>query len=72
MLNQITWSAIDATAEALGAGDHARIKWRQRRKVPAEWQIRIVEDLRAKGVPISFADFERALKATPSSSEAVA
>lgn len=70
MLMEINWQIIDQSGARVGAKDDARRKWRERRSVPPSWQIRIVEDLRAKGVPISFADFERALKATPSSEAA--
>lgn len=60
MTDQITWELVDATAEKLGVTKFARDKWKIRNTgVPHEWQIKIFEELRARGIPIAFADFEQ-------------
>ena len=58
MEHQITWQLVDATAEKLGVTKFARDKWRSR-GIPAAEQIRIFEELRARGIPIAFSDFEQ-------------
>lgn len=56
---------MDQTAEALGANDAARRKWRQAgRGVPSIWRIKIVESLLSRGVPVALADFDK-LESTP-------
>lgn len=58
MANHLTWKLVDETAAELGASEAARLKWRQaRRGVPAEWQIKIADALRERGVSVAFADF---------------
>lgn len=55
----LTWLVVDSEAEALGAEAEARRKWRQPgRKVPFEWQLRIIESLAAKGHRITASDFD--------------
>lgn len=57
--NQLTWAVIDSVAEALGVETEARRKWRQPgRGVPSEWKLHIIENLGAKGVKITAADFD--------------
>lgn len=62
MIDAITWEMVDRTGKKLGANDDARRKWRDRKKVPFRWQIRIVEELRARGIAISFADFDNVVE----------
>ena len=58
MSNHLTWALVDETAAALGAGESARLKWRQpKRGVPPSWQIKIVQALMANGVPVSLDAF---------------
>lgn len=54
----LTWSLVDQVAEALGANEYARLKWRQR-GVPSAWRIKIAEELIARGEGVAFADFDR-------------
>lgn len=61
----LNWKLVDDLAAALGAGEAARLKWRQGgRGVPPAWRIRIAEAARAAGNPIDFAAFD-ALPSTP-------
>lgn len=65
MANHLTWKLVDEIAADLGVSEAARLKWRQAgRGVPAEWQIKIADVLRAKKVAFDFADFA-ALPANP-------
>ncbi len=51
----LTWQVVDETAAALGAGESARLKWRQEgRGVPPAWRIRIAEKLG----DVALSDFE--------------
>lgn len=55
----LNWRIVDNTAAELGAGESARLKWRQSgRGVPAEWKIKITQALMARGVPVALSDFE--------------
>lgn len=58
MAETLTWGVIDDIAGELGANRWARLKWRQR-GIPAEWRIKITQEMMARGVPIALADFER-------------
>lgn len=61
----LTWKLVDDTAAELGAEKAARFKWRQAgRGVPAEWRIKIVQFLMARGVAVPLADFDK-LQPTP-------
>lgn len=56
----LTWRIVDDTAAELGAGESARLKWRQPgRGVPAEWKIKITQALMSRGVPVALGDFDR-------------
>jgi hypothetical protein len=56
----LSWRIVDETAAELGAGESARLKWRQpNRGVPAEWKIKITQALMARGVPVALADFDK-------------
>lgn len=58
MANHLTWKLVDETAAELGATEAARLKWRQAgRGVPAEWQIKIADLLRSRGVSFDFSEF---------------
>lgn len=60
MSNHLTWALVDETAASLGAGESARLKWRQaNRGVPPSWQIKIVQALMASGVPVSLDAFDK-------------
>jgi hypothetical protein len=60
MANHLTWKLVDETAADLGAGESARLKWRQTgRGVPPVWQIKIARELMAQGIPVSLDDFSR-------------
>lgn len=37
------WEEITKAAKACGAGEWAMRKWLERRRIPAEWKIKIVE-----------------------------
>lgn len=55
----LTWRVVDDIAAELGAGESARLKWRQQgRGVPAEWRIKVTQALMARGVPIALSDFD--------------
>jgi hypothetical protein len=54
----LTWDVIDDIAEGLGAQRWARLKWRQR-GVPADWRIKITQEMMARGVPVALGDFDR-------------
>jgi hypothetical protein len=57
MNSNITWQLVDSVAAELGAKQGARFKWRQSgRGVPASWQIKIVQELMRRGVPVSLDD----------------
>lgn len=58
--NALTWAVVDKTAEALGATETARLKWRQPgRGVPPAWRIKIAEALMAAGVPVALSSFDQ-------------
>ena len=53
------WHLVDSVAADLGAKQEARAKWRQTgRKVPADWRIKITQELLARGVPVALSDFD--------------
>ena len=54
----ISWYLVNEVAAELGAKEHARAKWRQR-GIPAEWRIKITQELMSRGVPVALSDFER-------------
>jgi hypothetical protein len=54
----LTWSVIDDIASQLGAKQWARLKWRQR-GIPADWRIKITQELMSRGVPVALGDFDR-------------
>jgi hypothetical protein len=54
----ISWQLVDRTADALGATEPARRKWRQR-GVPHVWRIKIVEQLMSEGVPLALGEFRK-------------
>jgi len=57
--NHLTWQIVDEVAADLGAGESARLKWRQRgRGVPAEWRIKITQALMSRGIAIALAEFD--------------
>jgi hypothetical protein len=56
--NTLNWRVVDDIAGGLGAKDYALAKWRQR-GVPAAWKIKITQELMARGVPVSLAEFDR-------------
>ena len=62
-MNDLTWPTVDEIASELGAKDHARAKWRQR-GVPAEWRIKVAQELLSRGVPFSLDAFD-SLPKTP-------
>lgn len=58
MQNHLTWKLVDEVAADLGASEAARLKWRQpKRGVPADWQIKIADELGKRGVEVQFYDF---------------
>lgn len=60
MPDTLTWKLVDDIAANLGVNEPARLKWRQPgRGVPASWQIKIVRELMARGVPVSLDDFAK-------------
>ncbi len=60
MTETLTWKLVDDTAAELEASEAARLKWRQPgRGVPAEWRIKIVQALMARGVAVPLGDFDR-------------
>ncbi len=60
MSNHLSWQLVDSVAADLGAKPEASAKWRQPdRGVPAAWQIKIMGELMARGVPVSINDFRR-------------
>lgn len=58
MANHLTWKLVDEVAADLGAGESARLKWRQTgRGVPPVWQIKVARELMGRGVAVSLDDF---------------
>lgn len=57
-MTEINWNIVNEVASELGAKDHARAKWRQR-GIPAEWRIKITQELMSRGVPVALSDLER-------------
>lgn len=59
MTNHLTWQLVDSVAADLGAGESARLKWRQEgRGVPSKWKLDIARELMARGVPVALGDFD--------------
>ena len=57
MAHLLTWKLVDDTAAELGAGESARLKWRQR-GVPAKWRISIVAALAQKSISVGLDEFD--------------
>jgi len=58
MNSHLSWQLVDGIAAELGAEAPARAKWRQAgRGVPPAWQIKIMQTLLNRGVPVSINDF---------------
>jgi len=59
MANHLTWAVVDEVAAGLGVAEPTRLKWRQPgRGVPSAWRIRIVDVLAARGITVTFAEFD--------------
>lgn len=61
----LNWKLVDDIADALGAGEAGRLKWRQRPTgVPPKWRISIAQELMRRGIPVALSDFDK-LESTP-------
>jgi translation initiation factor 2 alpha subunit (eIF-2alpha) len=49
------WDEIKTAAKACGAGDWAMRKWLERKRIPADWKIKILEKARGR---VKLADME--------------